>query len=155
MSAPPTVRQWLADRRATAYKQPPARGWAPASAQDPATQAGQEPQADTRPLRERMPQTAELFAWLRQAWGQEQTDRLVRRMARGEPVGYCAEVDEAGRLHEFGRSPQGARAVIARDDAGRFRLRYIRPDGTPVPATEDLPRVPARLWDAKGKEIKL
>lgn len=135
MTAPQAVRQWLAEQRAGAGKQPPADGAAVAGAPAGcvAVIPAEKPEADTRPLRERMPTIAAIFAELRQAWGQEQTDRLVKRMAAGHAVGYCAEVDKAGKVHEFGRVREGRRAVMA-PDAG---LQWVDAAGRAVDPMAD------------------
>jgi hypothetical protein len=142
------VRQWLAEQRAS-VEQPPAEGTGPASAP-----TGQAAAHRPKPLRERMPIAAAFFAELRQAWGQEQTDRWLRKAVAGHPVGYFAEIGADGALHEFGRTREGHGArVVAMADGGRSVVMVDR-QGREVPAVADLPFVPAVLFVGKSKGVK-
>lgn len=125
MTAPADVRNRLAAVRA-GIEQPPAKGTGGAAAP-----TGQTAVSKPKPLRERMPVAAAIFDELRQAWGQEQTDRLLRRMAAGHPVGYVAEIGADGRLHEFGRSREGREARLDVVD-GVPVLRYVDRHGREV-----------------------
>jgi hypothetical protein len=114
LTAPADVRQRLAELRAR-IEQPPSEGTGAAGS--PTGHAAEHRQ---KPLRERMPIAAAFFAELRQAWGQEQTDRWLRKAAAGQPVGYFAEIGADGRLHEFGRTRDGRRAtLVMRGDGAR------------------------------------
>lgn len=125
MTAPADVRQRLAAVRA-GIEQPPAEGAAVAAAL-----TGQAAVSKPKPLRERMPTAAWLFDELRKAWGQEQTDRLLRKAAAGHPVAYVAEIGADGRLHEFGRSREGREARLDVVD-GVPVLRYVDRHGREV-----------------------
>ena len=63
-------------------------------------------------LRATMPETAALVDALRQVWGAERTDELLRTARRGWAVFYAAELGADGVLREWGWAPSGRRARV-------------------------------------------
>jgi hypothetical protein len=74
-------------------------------------------------LREAMPQCAAIVDELRQVFGREAIDRLLRAAGRGAPVLYLAELGADGELRQWGRAPSGRVAVCGGDGGVRMVRR--------------------------------
>lgn len=105
-----------------------------------------EPEA-RRPLREAMPETAQLFADLRVMLGEAIVDALLRRTVAGHSGVYVAELSADGSVREFGRLADGRRCV-----ASAGVLRWVDRQGRAVPSAAELDLVPAELRRAVRAE---
>lgn len=81
--------------------------------------------AETGGMRAAMPQCAAMVDGLRQDFGGEVIDALLRRAQRGAAVVYLAELADDGTVREWGRAPSGRRARVV-DGQMRMMREHAR-----------------------------